>query len=376
MSLTKLAIIIALAWFSCRLVLSPRDLALRALVACLFFRLFAAPSTVAWLREITGGVLTPSLGKLVMNVALNASWCFLLLFFLFAAAGSTARAWREAALMLATSAGMALAVLLTPDADSAFPTRGALPVVFSAPTVAAFYLVGSAYIAYATGSAAIWAWRYATESGRRTRVGLQIAAIGLGVEAMTAVVRAVIVIIRWTGGTVPLSVAHAVDRLVPTAVLVFVVGVCWAGLSARFSEFRVWNRHRRIYHQLYPLWARLHDAFPADALDRHPNSQWLDRLSPLRMHRRFWRRLIEIRDGMVQLGPHLADAGYDAERPAHQQTAVLEEALQRQHDGVRPRGRSAVLIAAPARPDLCADIEQLLALAHALPSKPSAHQPR
>ncbi|KAA5825453.1 hypothetical protein F1721_32990 [Saccharopolyspora hirsuta] len=375
MSLTKLAIIVALAWFSYRLARSPRDLALRAVVACLFCRLFAAPSTIAALRDLTGGALPPSVGKLVMNIALNASWFFLLLFFLFAAAGSVVRAWREAALMLGASASMALAVLLTPDSDSAFPTSGALPVVFPAPSVAAFYLVGMAYIAYATASAAIWAWRYATESGRRTRVGLQLAAIGLIGEATTTTVRASIVIIRWTGGSVPPSFAHAVDSLVPVALLIFVVGVCWAGLTARISEFRVWARHRRVYHQLYPLWARLHDVFPDDALERNPTSLWFDRLSPLRMHRRFWRRLIEIRDGLVQLGPQLIDAGYDAERPAHQQTAVLEEALRRQHEGVRPSGRSAVLIAAPDRPDLHADIEELVALAQALPSRPSAPRP-
>ncbi|SDY00798.1 hypothetical protein SAMN05216215_1018120 [Saccharopolyspora shandongensis] len=366
MSLTKLAIIVALAWFSYRLARSPRDLALRAVVACLFCRLFAAPSTVAALRELTGGALTASLGKLVMNIALNASWFFLLLFFLFAAAGGTARAWRETALVLGVSACMALAVVVTPDADSAFPTRGTLPVTFQVPSVAVFYLVGTAYVAYVTGSAAMWAWRYAAESGRRTRVGLRLAAVALVGEAGIAVIRAGIVVVRWAGGNVPPSFASTVDSLVPVALLIFVVGVCWAGLATRISAFRVWARHRSIYHQLYPLWARLHEVFPGDALERSPRSLWLDRLSPRRIHRRFWRRLIEIRDGLVQLGPHLADSGFDTDRPAHQQVGVVKEALRRQREGARPSGRSAVLIAAPDGPDLGADIEQLLALAQAL----------
>ncbi|TDD41342.1 hypothetical protein E1288_32690 [Saccharopolyspora elongata] len=38
-----------------------------------------------------------------------------------------------------------------------------------------------------------------------------------------------------------------------------------------------------------------------DALDRQPRSQWRERFSPRRAHRHYWRRVIEIRDGLVQL---------------------------------------------------------------------------
>ena len=365
--LIQLVALIALVWFAYRLLRSPRDHALRAVVACLATRVAGAPFVANWLVTHSGGLVSPAAAKLLLNLLLTASWYSLMLFFLFAAVGTTRRAWRETILMAAVAVVMTTALLATPDAAHAYPSSGAIPDQMAFP-VPVFYLAGAGYFAYATAQASRWALRYARESSHRTRLGLRIAAAGMAGTALLALFRATTALIRWVGGTVPSDVAHQTDQLVPWAILVFIIGVCVAGLAARIAALRVWARHRRLYHELRPLWTLLHEAFPRDALERGHRGLWRDRLSPRRIHRRFWRRVVEIRDGLVQLSPHLRDAGFSPEQPASEQAGTLREALRRQHEGVRPSSSSAVLIAAPPRDDLDSDIDQLVTLARALSS--------
>lgn len=371
MSPTKIIIYVASAWFLYRLARSPRDPALRAVVACLVFRLISAPSTMAAVQARSGGILTPSIAKLILNLAVNASWFSLMLFFLFATAGSLRRAQREALLLGAVSGAMALAVFTTADRDHAFPTGGSLPAQIPA-SVAAFYVLAAGYGAYAILQAGRWALRYASESTRRTQWGLRLAALGLGLSGIAAALRCIAVVIRWGGGTVPAVMSSAVSTLAPVGIAVFVVGVCLAGLVAKIAALRVWARHRRTYHELRPLWELLNEAFPQDALDRKPRSRWHDRLSPHRMHRRYWRRVIEIRDGLVQLSPQLTDVGFDPEQPVHEQVDKLQNALRRQHDGTTPSASTAVLIAAPSQEGVEADVHQLVHLARAVAEQTSA----
>jgi hypothetical protein len=255
--------------------------------------------------------------------------------------------------------------------DWAFPAGGALPLTIPTPEVAIFYLAGSAYFAYAAGQAARWALSYAAESTGRARWGLRVAAAGLVLFGCAATPRAVFVLIRWAHGTVPAGVAAAVDMLVPIGAVLFVVGVSYVGLAARLAALRVWAGHRRVHQQLRPLWEQLHFAFPADALDRSPMRRRRERFSPRRVHRRYWRRVVEIRDGLVQLSPHLADLGFRPETPADEQVVLVRQALDRQRRGDPPASRAAVLVAAPApgdskAGDSKADVEQLVRLARAL----------
>ncbi|WP_338064860.1 amidohydrolase family protein [Amycolatopsis lexingtonensis] len=58
------------------------------------------------------------------------------------------------------------------------------------------------------------------------------------------------------------------------------------------------------------MWRELHAVFFADALDHAPTRSWLDTLLTHRIGHRYWRRVIEIRDGLLQLSPQLVDAGW------------------------------------------------------------------
>ena len=348
------------AWFIYRLARNPSSAALRAVVACLILRLADGPGVMAAIRETFH--LDPAAEKLIKNYALAASWCCLMLFFLFAAGAGARRAWREAAILVGVLVIMTVAVVVTPNPDAVYPTSAALASA-RYPSVLVFYVLGNAYFAYATGAAALWAVRYARESARRTRTGLRVAAVGLAGFAALSAVRAVLIVL-------PHAPAESglVNDLIGPFLWLFVIGVCMAGAVARIVAAFVWWQHRRVYNDLQPLWQALHEVFPSDALDQHrPLAPWPDRFSLGRMHRRYWRRLIECRDGLVQLSPHLVDIGLDPQQPGRITSGQLREALRRQEAGVVPSSRHATLVAAPPEGDGAeADAEELRRLSRSL----------
>lgn len=363
------AFVITLVWFLCRVAKFPRDQALWAVVTCIVLQLLASQTVLAGVLPWLNMRLSPSMAKLVMNLWLNASRYFLMLFFLISAGGSRRRIAWDGVLLVAVCVAMTAAILATPVEvrDVIYPSGGSLPTDMTVRGVAPFYLIGNAYTAYTVVQAGRWALRYAAESSRRARWGLRVAALGLGCYAALSTARVVATTVRWIGHPgFGEGFFRLVNGLAPTGTLVFIVGVAYVGLAARLAALQVWARHRRIYHELWPLWEQLHAVFPHDELDPTPNHSWRDRLFLRRVHRRYLRRVVEIRDGLVKLSPQLVETGFDPGRPAHDQADVIREALRRQAQGHQPTTRSAVLVAAPATSDINSDVEQLVALARAL----------
>ncbi|UUV28555.1 hypothetical protein NQK81_27670 [Amycolatopsis roodepoortensis] len=373
MNLTQFLILV-LAWFLYRLAKSPRNPALWAVVACIAFHLLGSTTGIVYLRLLFGELPASSTVKLVMNLALNISRYALMLFFLLSAGGTRRRAQIEGAVLGVVCAAMTTAVLVLPPElrDKAYPTSGSLPHTMSAPGVAPFYLIGGAYTIYATIQTARWALRYANESQHRARLGLRIAAAGLGFAATATAARTVVTIVRWTGHPGYGGDLMAVtNRLVPIGTFLFLAGVLYVGLAARLSALRVWLRHRRTYHELRPLWEPLHTAFPEGQLDRAPTHRLFDRISPWRIGHKYWRRVIEIRDGLLQISPHLVDLGYDAARPAEQQADTIRRAVERQRAGTAPQARTALTVAEPSTTNINDDVNQLVRLSQALAQKGS-----
>ncbi|WP_338596723.1 MAB_1171c family putative transporter [Saccharopolyspora sp. SCSIO 74807] len=361
MSLTSfLAFIVAPAWFIYRLARNPGSAALRAVVACLILRAADSPAVMAAIRNTFN--LGPTAENLVKNYALASSWCCLMLFFLFAAGAGARRAWREAAILASVLVIMTVAVALTPNPDALLQSSATVASE-RYPTVLVFYVLGNAYFAYATGAAALWAVRYARESTRRTRFGLLVASVGLAGFAGLSAVRTVLMVLPHSP-----ALSGLVNDLIGPFLLLFVIGVCMVGAVERVVAACVWWRHRRVYSELRPLWQALHDVFPSNALERRrPLIPWLDRLVPVRLHRRYWRRLIECRDGLVKLSPHLVDIGLDSQRPDRITAEQFREALRREKAGVVPGSRHATLVAAPPEDDGAdADADELRRLSRSL----------
>ncbi|OLZ58456.1 MAB_1171c family putative transporter [Amycolatopsis keratiniphila] len=367
MSLAKEFVIAALVWFSFRLARSPRDPAIWALVGCLVLRLLTAPSTMVALHEFTGGTLDVATFRLVQTAALDASLFCLLVFFLLSAGGSRRRVALDAWLLMLVCAALAVAMVVVPAAsrEQAFGVGAALPSVVMEPGVALFFLVDAAYGTYTTVQAASWALRDAVETPRRVRWGLRIAACGLITLAVTSVARFGTILVRWSGGDVPSSVPVATAVLVHVGIILFMAGITMVGLLAVLAAARLWLRHRRRYEDLRPLWGHLHDVFPGDALYAGQRGGWLEELAFWRMHRRYWRRVVEIRDGLVRLSPYLADCGA-VEGRERVSPEVFREALARLRAGERPSSRTAVAVARPEGPDVEADVGELVTLSKTL----------
>ncbi len=66
----------------------------------------------------------------------------------------------------------------------------------------------------------------------------------------------------------------------------------------------------------------MHAAFPEDALERTRPGHWWDVLTPRSVHRRYYRRVIECRDGLVRISPHLALVA-DTEGPLEPEVAAF-----------------------------------------------------
>lgn len=364
--LSYIALWTVFLWFVCRLVRWRRNVPLRAIVAFFGFQILGHSVTFTILADLVGArVVSTSVTRLVQNLGLCASWCALLLFFLFAAGVRSARtrAVVETCVAFAVGSAMSVAIILIPDPshDDAFPSLTAVGDL-TLPQVRTFYALATAYLGYSSVQVARSAWAYAHECTRRTRQGLRVAVIGIAVMGTGSLLRAVEVLIGSGSGDLLSAVVAA---LVPVGMLLFAVGASYGAVLARLAGLRVWLRHRRLHHELAPLWSVLHRVFPEDALDRESRSLWRDRISPVRMHHRYWRRRVEIRDGLVQLSPHLADAGFTLDQATHEQIDVFVEALERQRRGQRADTDTAILVAPATRSGPGADVEPLLDLARA-----------
>ena len=146
--------------------------------------------------------------------------------------------------------------------------------------------------------------------------------------------------------------------LLPGSVI-FMIGFGYPFTHMRLAAARIWWQHRRVYRQLAPLWTLLHQQFPEDALGRVPSGRWRDTLSVRAVHRRYYRRVIECRDGLLRVSPYLAVNGNGS-------LADRLRAGLRAHASGDPAPHQPVPVAIPAADGIDADARELVTLARAL----------
>jgi hypothetical protein len=177
------------------------------------------------------------------------------------------------------------------------------------------------------------------------------------------VVFAISAVVRWVGGDMSRPVLLSAIPLFLAGNVIFLVGIAYPAAVMRLAALRICWQHRRMYRRLGPLWTVLHQEFPEDALSRVPTSPWRDALSLRGVHRRYYRRVIECRDGLVRISPYLGSVGERAE------TALLAERLReglRAHASGTPVPARATAVAIPSDDGLDADVHELAALSAAL----------
>ncbi|GAA3828287.1 MAB_1171c family putative transporter [Streptomyces phyllanthi] len=364
--LILLGLAAAVAWKLYQWSRAPHDAPLRSVTLCLLSATTSYPLAMPGGASGVDTVAGHGTAKLIQNVLLLLTVYFLMCFYLYSADGQAARrrARREAVVVALVAVAITVAALSVPHEVFAgsFSTAD-----MTISQIAFFYGGAGLYLMYALAVAGWWTGRYARMSRRPHATGLWMAAAGLGAMALACAVRAVFVAIRWGGGIVPQPVMASVAFLLVVSILLFVVGVTYPGARARITAVRLWLRRRRDYRRLTPLWQLLSEACPEIVL--RPASQRLwDRWRARGVHRRYHRRIVECRDGLVDISPYLADAGEDIE-VLDLPPAVLAQRLRRNVHTVGKRAlapRSAVPLAVPKEADREADVRQLIAVSDAL----------
>lgn len=311
------ALVTALSWKTFQLVKAPRDIALRAVTLCLGSATVAFPFGIPVTARAFEAVTFPGAAKLVQNILLLSTVYFLMCFYLCAATdrhrGRTRARWELIPLSV-TIVVITVLMALTP--------RHAMSHVYASADmrvtqVALFYLTAGLYLSYALASAFVWTLRYARASTRPLATGLWLAAAAMAGMVLSSAARAAFILVRSLDGTVPPLLSRPVAVLLALSIPLFVIGVTYPGIATRFAALRVWWQHRCDYHRLRTLWLLLHTAYPQDALSRVPSNRWREALRVRSVHRSHYRRVIECRDGLVRISPHLTHLGLaDAARGA------------------------------------------------------------
>ena len=311
------------------------------------------------LSDKVDALLGRGAARVANNAFLACGLCALVIFFLRSALGPR-RNRRVAAELVPLAAAVTLMVVamsLTPPPLRGLPLG---PSTIHDSGVATFYLGAGLYLIYGLVACTAWIVRYLRVADRNLRIGLRLGAIGLGCAAAGSVFRALYIVVAWVSGPqVKILLLLGVPFVIVGTVL-FLAGVTYPGVRARLAALRRRRRHRREHEALAPLWTVLVQAFPSIVLRTPPRRRRGG------VHRVHYRRVIEIRDGLVQLSPYL-DAGFGdvVATDPRAAAAALKTALERHAAGEENDGRAKQVLPAGAD-DIESDVRPLLALAAAM----------
>ncbi|WP_055701883.1 MAB_1171c family putative transporter [Streptomyces silaceus] len=349
---------------------APDDRLLRSVTCCLLCALLTFSLGLPVSTRLVDGAIGAGSAKLLQNVLLLSTLYWLVCFYLHSATDPDTgrrRARLELVPLGLTAAVITLAMVTTPphERDHSFTTAH-----MQAPEIAVFYCAAGLYLCYALAMALWWTWRYARLSTGPLAHGLWVLAVSLASMVGASALREGMVVTRWLGGTVPLPLTLVTKHLLETvAVPLFIIGLLYPGIVNRCSMVRLWWRHRRLYRRLAPLWTALHEAFPEDAFTRADRGWRRVTHGWTGIHHRYYRRVIECRDGLVRLSPHLTEfealSSATDDLPREVIAGHLRAAL-RAHAESEPAPSRAVPIARPSGDSVTDDVRQLVTLSDAL----------
>ncbi|GAA1708244.1 MAB_1171c family putative transporter [Streptomyces yatensis] len=358
------------AWKFYQFARHPKDAPLRSVTLCLVTAVASYPLAMPATSKVSL-IADHGTAKLAQNVLLLGTAYFLLCFYLYSAderAGGR-RARREAGVVLVVAA-LLIADAATVPHDvfiGSFSTAD-----MTIPQVAVFYGLAGAYPTYAMTVAGRWTRLCARQSSRPHSTGLWMAAVGMLAMAAACLVRAVMVLIRWAGGTVSHQLMAVVAFCLAVAILLFVVGITYPAVRTRITSARLWLRHRRDYRRLAPLWQLLAEAYPDNILK--PSSDDPRETRRARgTHRRYYRRIVECRDGLVDISPYLVgqeDEGALLDFAPDELADRLRHAVEQVGQGASVP-RRVIPLALSHGADQDSDVRQLVAVSEALSSSHS-----
>ncbi|MYZ37865.1 MULTISPECIES: MAB_1171c family putative transporter [unclassified Streptomyces] len=363
-------LIIGTIWKTIDLVHAPRDRLLRILVTCL---LLLAAGQILSFPEASSKVdafTTAGAGKITFNAIHMSGLAALILFFASSMREPNTTHQRQLRANTALLIGVLIALLVAMIATPATLRDHTLSTPYMAePAIACFYIIGNAYFVYAYLTSGFWALYCARMASWHLAFGLRTMTLGLFGLAITSVNRVVWVCLR-IGEPGSHSTFNMVNwAMNDWALGIVLIGVCYSASVQLILHLRSVAHHRRMYRDLTPLWQVLSAAYPELVLNREPAISPWTRFRLRGTHVRFYRRLIECRDGLVRLSPYLMQVAPDADLargPADQLARHINDALALKPATEDPHtALSAARIALPPGNDLSADARELIAISRA-----------
>ncbi|MEU6131353.1 MAB_1171c family putative transporter [Saccharopolyspora sp. NPDC047091] len=355
------AAVIAALWKLSQIARAPRDKGLHAVTICTVLVVLALTAQLAGHLPAFAAVLPAGFPKLAQNTLLTVFFALLIVVLHGSVAPHRAarRGYQEIGLALLTST-----VLIATFAGTEPTARTSYEHV-TTPDMLTFYLAGNLYLAYACARGAQLARATAEHTRSRARLSLHIAATGLLINlAGVHLPRTISTGSRLFLGVDPIpGTATWTTPILAIGITTFFLGIGYPGARTALIKTHLWFEARRTYRRLRPLWEALVDRFPTIALfPKASSTQERRHLRALRL--RTYRRIIEIRDGLVCLSPYLPEPADTAHTPA-EHAQLIHAALHRSTDPRAPL-RAPSIIAAPTTTAPSADTQQLIAIADAL----------
>ncbi|WP_385639315.1 MAB_1171c family putative transporter [Streptomyces sp. SudanB91_2054] len=365
MAVALIVLLPAALWKMYQLYKAPRDRSLLAVTVCVTCTAISFCLGLPAVRVPVDGVLGPGMAQLVSTVLLLDTAYWLISFYLHSSTDrrrARRRRLREGQLTVLIVVGITWATLNAPREAHGFLYWHANPRPLE---VTVLFVVADLYLLYAVGVALRWTSRFARMSVRPTATGLRLTALSLGIMAVAIALRPLNALLSRTDAHPPPGAAQAGTVLLALALPLLAVGLSYPSIITRLTALRLWQHRRNAYRKLRPLWAILHRAFPENALRRSTRSVRREALCVRSVHRRYYRRVIECRDGLVTVSPYLAMLGVGEGASPEAVARVLPTALRA--CVTDPAGTSPpVGMALPADNGLDADARQLVALSQAL----------
>jgi hypothetical protein len=180
------------------------------------------------------------------------------------------------------------------------------------PTV--YMVVFLVYLSYVLGDVMIGCWHFAGSAAGTLGVGLRLMAAGCACALTYAAFKVAALVLVDLGPGMPTFLQATIGQAgaVLAGVLV-AVGASLPAIVRRWQMLHRWGRNYAAHDRLYPLWTALIGVAPGLALDP-PVSRIRDRLRVRGMDMRLYRRVIEIRDGRLELRHLFAPAVVAASR--------------------------------------------------------------
>lgn len=141
-------------------------------------------------------------------------------------------------------------------------------------------------------------------SDRLLRLGIRLVGVGSVCGMIHAGSEGLALLAEHTGhGELEVMLRAVSGAAFVIALLLALAGATIPSAGSALLELLTWVRRRSAYRRLYPLWRALYEAEPAIALDP-PRSAITDLLTVRDLDLRLYRRVIEIRDGVLALRPY------------------------------------------------------------------------